>query len=138
MVDEPVPHLRVVPSSPDGRLSPSVVLVEEFLVLLSLQVGGLGRADSGVSWVWIFMCRQNLHDALRHKPVSHVTVLPSAVSSVLGLPVVLLHQLEELLPLGWLGVDDTVLDEPLVDGRGGPGVVDGLGGFQVSCSDIVQ
>lgn len=80
----------------------------------------------------------NSHDTLADEPVSHVALGPLGVGSVLGFKVVVLHKIDELVSGSGLGVDDAVLDEPVVDGRGGPGIVDRVGSLQVGDLDVVE
>jgi hypothetical protein len=82
--------------------------------------------------------KSGLQDTLRNQPFTHLALVPLGVGSVLDVKVVVLHQAEELVAGGRFGVNDTVLDEPLVDVGGRPGVVDGVGGLGVGDPDVVE
>lgn len=57
VLDEPVAHLKVVPARPDGGLGASVVLVEELLVLVLGELGGIGAAEkSSLAVIPAFHC----------------------------------------------------------------------------------
>ena len=136
MVDEEGSHLGVVPSAEDGRLGSGVVLVHELGVLLLLKLRSLVGA---VRSAMVSECTFSYsHDTLGDKPVSHLRLAPRGVGSVLGIPVVGPHLVEKLVAGSRLGVNDTVLDEPLVNGRGRPGLVDWVGGLTVGGLDIVK
>jgi hypothetical protein len=136
VLDKVVSDLRVVPSAKDGRLGSGVVLIEEFLVLFLLELGGVVGAKS--QYFSIVASSSNLHDTLADEPVPHLAFGPCRVGSVLGVKVVGLHRVEELVSGSGLGVGDTVLNEPLVKSRSGPGLVERAGGLEVGDSDIVQ
>lgn len=79
-----------------------------------------------------------LHDTLADEPVPHLRLGPGRVSSVLGIVVVGFHRVQELVSGSRLRVGDTVLNEPLVESRSGPSLVQGTGSLEVSDSDIVE
>lgn len=129
MVDEVCSHLGVVPAAEDGGLGAGVVLVHKLSVLLLLELRSLAgavRFSSGS-----IKALDDSHDTLRNEPVTHLRLVPRGVSSVLDIPVVVLHLLEELVTGGGLGVNDTVLNEPIVNGGGRPSLVDRAGGLVV-------
>lgn len=81
---------------------------------------------------------EDLHDTFGDQPISHLTVRPPGVGSVLGVVIVILHKFQKLLPGGRLGVDDTMLNEPFMDSASGPSFVEGVGNLQVSDTNIVK
>ena len=61
---------------------------------------------------------RNSHDALGDEPVAHVTLAPFTVRSVLGFPVVVFHKIKELVTSSGFGMNDPVLEKPLVNYTG--------------------
>jgi hypothetical protein len=92
VLDKVVSDLRVVPSAEDSGLGSGVVFVEEFLVLLLLEL------SSVVGAVRQHMQSRheviNLHNTLADEPVPHLGLGPGGVGSVLGVKVVGLHGVE--------------------------------------------
>lgn len=149
VLNEVVSDLRVVPATPDGRLCSSVVLIQKFLVLFSLEFSSLGaalkkhqynrfRVNKGSPWTKPKGMWENLHDTFRDQPIPHLTVRPFGVGSVLGIVIIILHEFQKLLPSCRLGVDDTMLNKPFMNSASGPSLVKGVGNLQISDTDIVE
>ena len=80
----------------------------------------------------------SLHDTLADEPVPHLGLGPGRVGSVLGIVVVGLHGVQELVSGSGLRVGDTVFDEPLVEGRSRPSLIQGSSCLEVGDSNIVE